>query len=92
MKKILFLSILAVALLATAMVSAGSCQMLNPYEPYNAVGAEPPTPYNLEQIPRISRTFYVPCPWWRPYANYLPDVPPVSQPFPGPFGIPVPVP
>jgi hypothetical protein len=92
MKKTLLLSIAMLILLATALSSVGSCQMLNPYEPYNAVAAEPRTPYNLREIPRVSRVFYVPCPWWRPYADYLPDAPPVCQPFPGPFGIPVPVP
>jgi hypothetical protein len=92
MKKPLLCTMVSMILIAAAMVPAASSQMLNPYEPYNALAAEPPTPYNLEQMPRCSRTFYVPCRWWAPYANYLPDVPPVWQPFPGPYGIPVPVP
>jgi hypothetical protein len=92
MKKTLFLFIVVLILIAAAMVSTGSCYILNPYEPYNAVAAEPPTPYNLNRIPPVSRVLYDPCPWWAPYADHLPDVPPVWQPFPGPYGLPVPVP
>jgi hypothetical protein len=92
MKKTLFLFIVFLMFFTAAMVPTGSCYVLNPYEPYNAVAAQPPTPYNLNQIVQMSRLFYEPCPWWGPYADHLPDVPPVCQPFPGPLGIPVPVP
>ena len=92
MNKTLFLFVVVLMLLATALVPTGSCQMLNPYTPFNAVTAEPPPPIDMEQIPRISRVYYEPCPWWGPYADHLLDVPPVSRPFPGPYGIPVPVP
>lgn len=92
MKKTLFLFIVVTIFIAAAMVSTGSCFIMNPYLPHNAVAAEPIPPYNLDQIPPVSRVWYEPCPWWAPYADRLPDAPPVSQPFPGPLGLPVPVP
>ena len=88
-----FLVLLTVALLLIApLAAADTTPRLNPYAPTNAVAAEPFTPYNLWDIPKISRTFYEPCTACGPPAALLPDLPPVSQPFPGPFGIPVPVP
>jgi len=76
------------------VVFAGSAlgQMLYPYKPTNAVAAEPSTPYNLDQIPVMSYQFYWPCPTCGLYAEQLPDLPPVWMPFPGPFGMRVPVP
>jgi hypothetical protein len=68
------------------------CQMFNPYAPMNAIAAEPLEPYNLWEIPQCSRTSYLPCPVPVPYSTLLPDVPPAWAPFPGPFGLPVPVP
>ncbi len=79
-------------LLIVGIASSAHSDMLYAYAPMNAVTAEPDTPYNLDDIPKCSRVYYVPCPTWGPFAAYLPDVPPVSQPFPGPFGICVPVP
>jgi len=90
-KKSLIYLIISLLLIVGPATSA-QCQMLYAYAPMNAVTAEPDTPYNLDDIPKCSRVHYVPCPTWGPFAANLPDLPPVSQPFPGPFGIPVPVP
>jgi hypothetical protein len=79
-------------LLIVGLASSAQSDTLYAYAPMNAVAAEPDTPYNLDDIPKCSRVYYVPCPTWGPFAEYLPDVPPVSQPFPGPFGVCVPVP
>jgi hypothetical protein len=89
--KFSMLSALLIALFVSAPTDA-PCQMLNPYLPHNAVVAQPPTPYYLRNIPRCSRTYYDPCPSCGPVAAQFPDLPPVNQPFPGPFGIPVPLP
>ncbi|HMK37270.1 MAG TPA: hypothetical protein VK463_19510 [Desulfomonilaceae bacterium] len=83
---------LAVCLLAMITAPCALCQVLNPYGPYNAIAAEPLEPYNLWQIPECSRTSYHPCPAYVPFSTLLPDVPPAWAPFPGPFGLPVPVP
>lgn len=79
-------------ILIVSAVSSAPCATLYAYAPMNAVAAEPDTPYNLDEIPKCSRVYYLPCPTWGPFTEYLPDVPPVSAPFPGPFGICVPVP
>ncbi len=84
-------SAVIIALLIVSPWSAYS-QALNPYAPMNATAAEPLTPYNLWDIPACSRTSYLPCPAPIPFSMQFPDVPPVYAPFPGPFGIPVPVP
>lgn len=85
--------LLAVSALILVVTAPGAyCQMLNPYAPTNAVAAHPPTPYNLWQIPCISRTSYLPCLTCGPVGTELPDSPPLWQRFPGPFGILVPVP
>ena len=78
--------------LILSLAPNASYGFLYAYAPMNAVTAEPGTPYNLNAIPECSRVRYFPCPTWGPFADYLPDVPPVWQPFPGPFGICVPVP
>jgi hypothetical protein len=86
-------ALIIAALLAVVFVSAESpAQMLNPYLPHNAVTAEPMEPYNLWLIPKLSRTLYPPCPSPIPAAAKLPDNPPFRAPFPGPLGLPVPVP
>jgi len=90
-KNVMVLLVVALLLIAS-LAAADATPRLNPYAPMNAVAAQPVTPYNLWDIPRISRTSYEPCPTCVPPAALLPDLPPVSQPFPGPFGIPVPVP
>jgi hypothetical protein len=92
MKTILKLSLVVIPLITLGMVSTALCGYLNPYGPYNAVAAEPDEPYNLNQIPQMSTTFYLPCPSGIPYANQLPDVPPFWSPIMGPFGFPVPQP
>lgn len=89
-KKIIYFGILLLLIVGAA--SSVRCEVLYAYAPMNAVAAEPDTPYNLDQIPKCSRVAYVPCPTWGPFAEYLPDVPPVWQSFPGPFGVCVPVP
>ena len=68
------------------------CNNLNPYLPQNAIAAQPATPYNLNFIPCKSSVRYQPYPARVPGSHLLPDVPSVGKPFPGPFGIPVPVP
>lgn len=78
--------------LTMGFAAAGYGQMINPYLPMNAPAAEPLTPYNLWDIPACSRTSYLPCPTCGPLGAQLPDIPPVYEPFPGPFNIPVPVP
>jgi hypothetical protein len=78
--------------LLSALTGASAFQRLNPYAPPNATPAEPPTPYNLWEIPRISRVAYEPCPGCGYASTLLPDLPPMSEPLRGPFGIPVPVP
>jgi len=72
--------------------ATGYCQMINPYLPMNATAAEPVTPYNLWEIPPCSRTSYLPCPTCGPMGAQFPDIPPIYEPFPGPFLCPVPVP
>jgi hypothetical protein len=89
MRTILTLSFLVTILIMAGMVSTASCQLINPYGPYSAVAAEPQPPYNLDQIPQKSRTFYLPCPSVIPYADQLPDAPPFWSPIIGPFGLPV---
>ncbi len=79
-------------IILTFLTAPAYSQMLNPYSPMNATGAEPDTPYNLDQIPCSSYVFYLPCPTCGPMSKTLPDIPPVWQPFPGPYQIPVPVP
>jgi hypothetical protein len=74
------------------LVSVCAAQSIYPYAPWNAVAATPLEPYNLWQIPECSRTSYPPCPSPIPYSAQVPDIPPVWAPFPGPFGMPVPVP
>ena len=69
-----------------------SAQMINPYLPHNAIAAQPPDPYLLIGIPKCSRKYYDPCPSCPRAAAQFPDLTPVGQPFPGPFGIPVAVP
>jgi hypothetical protein len=88
------LSALVIGASLILVVSAypAHCQTLNPYAPMNAIAAEPLEPYNLWQIPQCSRTSYLPCPSPAPFAELLPDYPPAWAPFPGPFGLPVPVP
>jgi len=86
-------TLLAVSLFVTVcIVPVGTCQMMNAYLPTNAVAAEPPSPYDLWQAPCMSRTLYQPCVNCGPYGIELPDIPPLQQPFPGPFGLSVPVP
>jgi hypothetical protein len=80
------------SLMLIVIVGPAHSSGLNPYAPMNAIAAEPMEPYNLWQISQCSRTSYLPCPVPVPYSSLLPDVPPVQQPFPGPFGLPVPVP
>jgi len=88
-----FALILAVAALLAA-ISPGNvfCGRLNPYGPYNAVAAEPMTPYNESDIWPPSLLYQRPCPTCGPPAYLLPDLPPVCQPVRTPMGIPVPVP
>jgi hypothetical protein len=78
--------------IVTGFSAIGHAQMINPYLPMNAVAAEPQTPYNLWEIPDCSRTSYLPCLTCGPFGAQLPDIPPVREPFPGPFNVPVPVP
>lgn len=92
MKNVTIFLCLTVAICSLFSPTVATTQMLNPYAPMNAVAAEPLTPYNLWDIPECSRTSYTPCPAPVPFSTQLPDLPPVSAPFPGPFGIPVPVP
>lgn len=87
------LTLLLVSLfLLSAFTGASAFQRLNPYAPANATPAQPLTPYNLWEIPRISRVAYEPCPACGYASTLLPDLPPMSEPIRGPFGIPVPVP
>ncbi|MGB6065058.1 MAG: hypothetical protein WBG50_09630 [Desulfomonilaceae bacterium] len=92
MTKKSLICLIASLFLIISLAPSASCGYIYAYAPMNAVTAEPNTPYNLDAIPECSRVYYVPCPTWGPFAEYLPDVPPVQQPFPGPFGICVPVP
>jgi hypothetical protein len=89
-KGLIYLSIALLLIFGSAFYTP--CEALYAYAPMNAVAAEPNTPYNLDNIPKCSRVYYVPCPAWAPFATYLPDVPPASASFPGPFGVCVPVP
>ncbi len=91
MKK-LSVFLIGTSLLIIMSAHTAHCQMLNPYLPMNAVAAQPFEPYNLWEIPQCSRTSYYPCPVPVPFSTLLPDVPPAWTCFPGPFGIPVPVP
>ena len=84
--------ILILILLLATPATAGTSLRINPYAPTNAVAAEAPTPYNLDQLPKCSRVYYQPCPTCGPPANLLPDLPPVWERFPGPLYMPVPVP
>ena len=85
--------LLAFCLIALLCLTAPAhAQWLYPYAPMNATAAEPDTPYNLNQIPRCSYVFYLPCPTCGPMSKLLPDTPPVWERFPGPYGICVPVP
>lgn len=86
---ICFIAVLAV-LFGTAAVAAA--QMLNPYLPHNAPTALTPDPYNMDFYPTMSRTSYYPCPTCGLVSAKLLELPPMSQPIPGPFAIPVPVP
>ncbi len=67
-------------------------QCYNPYLPYNAIAAQPDSPYNSYMVPKISRTAYPPCPSHGPVQLQFPDVPPIGTSIRGPFGVPVPVP
>jgi hypothetical protein len=88
-----FALILAVAaLLAATCPGNGFCWRLNPYGPYNAIAAEPLTPYNESDIWPPSLLYQRPCPSCGPPAYLLPDLPPVCQSVTAPMGIPVPVP
>lgn len=82
----------AVVMMVLSLATTAPCQMFNAYLPQNAPAAAPPTPYYLRDIPRISRTYYPPCPTCGPAWAYFPDVPPISRPVIARFGIPVPVP
>jgi hypothetical protein len=92
MKRFLITSILGILAFGLFCSAAPAQNFFNPYWPTNAVAAEPPTPYNLDQIPTNSNKAYLPCPNCGPLEVMLPDLPSVSQPFAGPFGMPVPVP
>jgi hypothetical protein len=86
-----FCCLMAVLLVfGSAALVAG--QMINPYLPFNAPAAEPPDPYNIDFYPKMSRTSYHPCPTCGLVAAQFLELPPMRQPFPGPFGIAVPVP
>jgi hypothetical protein len=89
-KSLIYLGTALLLILGSAFSTP--CQALYAYAPMNAVAAEPNTPYNLDDIPKCSRVYYLPCPTCGPFAAYFPDVPPATAPFPGPFGVPVPVP
>lgn len=89
-KKMCFLFVLATLTAASAVQA--DFGPLYPYSPMNAVAASPPEPYNLDAIPQCSHVYYQPVPAPVPFSAELPDVPPVYAPFPGPFGMPVPVP
>lgn len=78
--------------IAMGFPSGGCAQMINPYLPMNAVTAEPLTPYNIWDIPDISRTSYLPCADCGPRGAQLPDIPPIYEPVQGAFNFPVPVP
>jgi hypothetical protein len=78
--------------LAAFWCGIAQCNSLNPYLPQNAIAAQPLTPYNLNFIPCTSPVRYQPYPARVPGSHLLPDVPPIWESFPGPFGIPVPVP
>jgi hypothetical protein len=85
-------SVACLALLILLVCSGtASAQFLNAYAPWNAVAAEPGTPYNLDQLTTDSRVYYMVCPTCGPASQLLPDVPPPCRPFPGPLGIPVPL-
>ncbi len=91
MKKLsLILAVCSFVLMAGA--PAGFCDRLNPYAPVNAIAAEPMTPYNLYETPRISREAYNPCPTCVYVGKLLPDIPPISVPVKGPLGWCYPVP
>jgi hypothetical protein len=70
---------------------ASTFTRLNPYEPYNAVAAEPSTPYNLDLIPRNCRVAYGPCPSCVHASMLLPELPPVAPPRIGVFGYSAPL-
>jgi hypothetical protein len=74
------------------LTAPAHAQWLNPFSPMNATAAEPIEPYNLDQIPCKAYVYYLPCPTCGPMSKLLPDIPPVWERFPGPYGICVPVP
>jgi hypothetical protein len=81
-----------VIIAAAALPTAAAAQTINPYLPRNAMLAGPPSPYNLNFLPRNSNRSVVICPTCVPAGAVLPDLPPIREPFPSPFGKPVSVP
>jgi hypothetical protein len=88
----IWVSLLIVSILTLCLVPAAVCMRINPYLPENAVMAEPPTPYNLDNVVPGGRIGYQPCGGpWQPGA-LMPELPPIWEPVMGPFYLPVPVP
>lgn len=84
----LCLSLITLVCAVPACFSEG----FNPYLPMNAVAAYPPTPYNLWDYQKYSRSWVIPCPSCGRGSTLLPDMPTVYQSVRGPFQVAVPVP
>ena len=86
----MLMTILTVALASILFLSCpadtAASPRIYPYAPQNAVAAEPPTPYNPDQICPVSIDGYGPCPTCGHPSTLLPDLPPAWEPVQGPFG------
>jgi hypothetical protein len=79
-------------LLGSAFADASGIFPIHPYDPMNAVAAEPDPPYNFDAIPNHSRTLVRPCPGCGPDSGLVPDIQPMTEAFRAHHGRRVPVP
>lgn len=88
----IMLIVLTALLFGSASVEASGVFSLYPYDPMNAVAAEPDPPYNFDSIPNHSRVIVRPCPGCVPDSGLVPDIQPMSQAFHAKQGRRVPAP
>ncbi len=92
MMRTLLILVAVAALLVSSITAASAFTRLYAYETMNAVGSEPKTPYDLNDLHRWGKFFNYPCPSCVPAHLLFPDVPPIDRRMRGPWGAPVPVP
>lgn len=88
----LLLCLFTVLLFGASCAHASGTFLLYPYDPMNAVAADPDPPYNFDSMPKYSRTMVIPCPSCGPASGVVPDLQPMQEAYRAKQGRRVPVP